>query len=307
VSKIVDALRKIQDDRPNRAKSPRKIAKIEPTGVHKALDETDVLRPDQLEAGSVLQIDEDAMREAGLIAPVAEQRLFEDEYRVIKRPIIANAFGKRSDLVENGYAVLVSSALSGDGKTFTCINLALSIAREQDVNVVLVDADTRKPHISSLFDARHEKGLLDYLDGSVESIGEIELPTSAEGLSVIPSGTSKHNATELLSGRRMSEFFEDMHARYPDKLILIDSSPLLQTTESPALVSSVGQIVVVVQAGVTSKVAVTDALATLDQTKPVNLVLNQVRHSKGTGYYGGYFDGDYGSDFEAADENQSNA
>ena len=286
MSKIVEALRKIQDDRREQGnESPREHSKI-------AQIETNSVTSHQ--PSRIVQIDRNAMRDAGLIAPEAENKLFEDEYRVIKRPILSNAFGRNADTVERGYAVLVTSALAGDGKTFTCINLALSLAREQDTTVLLIDADVPKPHISSLFGANDEAGLLDYLDGSVSELEAIELQTSIDGLTILPAGKSRENGTELLSGDRMHELFESIHRRDPRQVVVVDSSPLLQTTESRALAAIAGQVAVVVRAGITPREAVMDAIATLDTGKPTNLILNQVRFGRRSGYYGGYYSG-YGS------------
>ena len=303
MSKIVDALRKIQSDRSGSRSVPlhahRKIGRMESNNVAKdveAGDDTIVLSTERDEVSRVVKIDKEAMREAGLIAPESENKLFEDEYRVIKRPIIANAFGPAADQQERGFVVLVTSALAGDGKTFTCINLALSLAREQDSSVVLIDADVPKPHISTLFDAQDEVGLLDYLDGSAETLEEIQIGTSVDGLTIIPTGQVRDNATELLSGNRMLELLDSIHRSDPKRIILIDSSPLVQTTEARALAARSGQVVVVVRAGITPKGAVAEAIEALDQSKPVNLVLNQVRSKQGSGYYGPY----YGSGYRSA-------
>lgn len=306
MSKIVDALRKLQDDRyrtgntgPNR---PRKIARLERDG-SKQLDdtgETVVIETTSENLGRVIQLDRSAMLDAGLIAPEAEAKVFEDEYRVIKRPILSNAFGQNASTVPHGHIVLVSSALAGDGKTFTCINLALSLARERDTSVLLIDADLPKPHISSLFDASDEAGLLDYLDGSVTELGDIELQTSVEGLTILPAGRSREDATELLSSHRMRQLLDLAHRRNPRQVVLIDSSPLLQTTEARALAAVAGQVVLVVHAGITPKDSVLDAIAIVDTDKPTNLVLNQMRFGRGSGYYKSYY-GDLGSNYGETD------
>lgn len=294
MSKIVDALRKIQDEQnesPRADRQSRKFGRIEQTSV-----DTPVLDPGAVPASGLplrlIQIDREAMREAGLIPPESETRKFDEEYRVIKRPILKNAFGKNSRDIEQGHVVLVTSALSGDGKTFTCINLALSLAQEKDIAVLLIDADIPKPHISNLFDAQDEPGLLDYLDDKTASIEDLELPTSAAGLTFLPAGKFRPNATELLSSRRMQKLLDYLSRRNPRQMVLIDSSPLLQTTESRALASIAGQSALVVRAGVTPREAVLDAIATLDASKPTNLILNQVRFGKNHGYYGGYYGAD---------------
>ena len=299
MSKLVEALRKVQEERSGESgpRKHRKIGRIETSDGNETYDAdgTAVLPVSDSASVRAIQIDKDAMREAGLIAPEAENKHFEDEYRVIKRPILSNAFGSNAKTIKDGHLVLVTSALAGEGKTFTCINLALSLAKEVDTSVLLVDADLPKPHISSLFDAQDEKGLTDYLEGDVTHVDEIIVPTSVRGLSVLPAGNSREHATELLSGRRMAGLIGVLHRRDPKQIILIDSSPLLQTTESRALAALAGQIVLVVRAGITPKGAVLDAVSTLDADKPTNLVLNQVRFGRGTGYYSSYYGGVYGS------------
>ena len=299
MSKLVEALRKVQEERSGESgpRKHRKIGRIETNDANETYDADGTVVLPVSDGASVraIQIDKDAMREAGLIAPESENKHFEDEYRVIKRPILSNAFGSNAKTIKDGHLVLVTSALAGEGKTFTCINLALSLAKEVDTSVLLVDADLPKPHISSLFDAQDEKGLTDYLEGDVSHVNEIIVPTSVRGLSVLPAGNSREHATELLSGRRMADLISVLHRRDPKQIILIDSSPLLQTTESRALAALAGQIVLVVKAGITPKGAVLDAVSTLDTDKPTNLVLNQVRFGSGTGYYSSYYGGVYGS------------
>lgn len=307
MSKIADALRKIQDgNSAGQSVSPsqhRKIGRIEKNGADTGGLGNDTADTPELSEGHsrIVQIDKDAMREAGLVAPEEENKLFEDEYRVIKRPILTNAFGSGADTTHRGYVVLVTSALAGDGKTFTCINLALSLAREQDTSVLLVDADVRKPHVSTLFDVEGEAGLLDYLDGSRSDVEDMEIGTSVAGLSILPTGQSRDNATELLSSSRMSDLLDSIHRRDPRRIVLLDSSPLLQTTEARALAAASGQIVVVVRAGITPKSAVQDSVSALDEDKPINLILNQVRFGRSASYYSSYYGGGYGSAYGGTD------
>ena len=111
-----------------------------------------------------LHVDSQALKNAGLIAPDYHEELLANQYRDIKRPLIAHAFGKRATTIERGNLIMVTSAVAGEGKTFTSINLALSMARERDHSVILVDADVAKPHTSEMFGARDEPGLLDVLE-----------------------------------------------------------------------------------------------------------------------------------------------
>ncbi|MCH8135883.1 MAG: P-loop NTPase [Proteobacteria bacterium] len=237
----------------------------------------------------IIHVDRSSLREAGLFAPEDEERKIIDEYRQIKRPLIAHAFGQRATQIHDGQLILVTSALAGEGKTFTCINLALSLAREQDRSVLLVDADVVKPHISKLFGVKEELGLLDLLVvENTLSHRDLILPTDVPRLSILPAGQMKYDATELLAGNRMESLMRALSDEDPNRIVLFDSAPLLLTSETHVLAGLVGQIVLIVHAGQTPQHAVLEAISSFDENKAVNLVLNQVRKSPGAGYYGGY-------------------
>lgn len=234
-----------------------------------------------------IEIDRGALRLAGFFAPEDEEREIVDQFRQIKRPLVAHAFGKRATKIHDGHLILVSSALAGDGKTFTCLNLALSIAREQDRSVLLVDADVAKAHITRLFGAEKQPGLLDVLEDSENlNLQDTILETDVKGMSLMTAGSMRTHSTELLASERMESLIKVLSAEDPNRIVLFDSSPLLATSESRVLTSLVGQIVMVVSAQETPQQAVLDAIETIDESKAVNLILNRARHSNGGGYYG---------------------
>ena len=243
--------------------------------------------------GHKVEVDREALRASGFIAPEDEERAIIDQYRQIKRPLVAHAFGKRATKIEDGHLILVTSALAGDGKTFSCINLALSLAREQDRSVLLVDADIAKAHVSRLFGIEDQKGLMDLLEpDSTLTLSDVILATDVDGLSVMSAGQMHAHSTELLASNRMESLIKALTAQDPDRIVLFDSSPLLATSESRVLSTLMGQVVMVVCAGQTPKPAVLDAIAMIEEGKAVNLVLNQVRNVSGDGYYGyGYGEG----------------
>jgi exopolysaccharide/PEP-CTERM locus tyrosine autokinase len=225
--------------------------------------------------GRILEINQVALRTAGVFPPEHQARSIAREYRQIKRPLIANMLGRGVPAVPNGNLLMVTSALAGEGKTFTSINLAFSLALEKDFQVVLVDADIPKPHISRLFGLSEEPGLLDLLQDSTRDVESLILPTSIDGLSVLPAGARSENATELLASDRMRKIVARIGEGGADRIVLFDSPPLLLTTESQALTHVVGQIVVVVRAGGTPQRAVVDALGHLGEHSQVSLLLNQ--------------------------------
>ncbi len=233
-----------------------------------------------------LHVDNEALRKAGLIAPEYHEQLLANQYRDIKRPLIAHAFGKRATGIEWGNLIMVSSALSGEGKTFTSINLALSMAHERDHSVLLVDADVAKPHASEMFGAADELGLLDVLDEPEIPIQSLILPTDVENLSLLPAGRPRRHATELLASAAMEDVCDTLARLSGGQIVIFDSPPLLQTSEAKVLASLAGQIVIVVRAEKTSQDAVTGALSVLDEDKAVTLVLNQARAGLGEYQYG---------------------
>ena len=112
----------------------------------------------------------------------------------------------------------------GDGKTFTSINLALSMALERDVSVLLIDADVAKRHISDIFGLRIRPGLLDALvDEELEAESAI-VPTTTRGFSILPAGTPVAGTEELLSSNRMRKIMASLCARNPRRVSLLDSS-----------------------------------------------------------------------------------
>lgn len=215
---------------------------------------------------------------AGFLTPVATRSKIADEYRVIKRPLIANALGKGAAPIPYGNLIMVTSALSGEGKTFTSVNLAMSIATELDTTVMLVDADVARPSVLQTLGIQQSRGLLDVLLDDSVSLPDVLLRTNVEKLTLLPSGTPHPQATELLASDAMNALLTDISTRYSDRIVIFDSPPLLLTTESRALATHMGQIVVVVQAARTTREDVRQALSTIEDCPVKMLVLNQARN-----------------------------
>lgn len=238
------------------------------------------------DAAPRILIDRAALRSAGYLPETQQDRRFADEYRHIKRPLIAAAHAAAADADPSPRIIMMASALPGDGKTFTSINLALSVSRERDTTVVLVDADVAKPHISRIFGVDQEPGLLDALADPTLDIESLVLPTDVKGLSILPAGKPRDNATELVASALMKSVSRRLIARHPQRIVLMDSSPLLVSSESRALAMVAGQVALVVRSGRTPRQAVLDAIGHLGEGRSVGLVLNQGRASFSEGLYG---------------------
>ena len=239
-----------------------------------------------------IHIDRAGLRAAGFIAPEDQERQIADQFRQIKRPLIANAFGRGAKKVPNGHLIMTASALPNEGKTFTSINLALSLAAEKDITVLLVDADVAKRHISRIFGVEKEPGLLDALQDDKLDLEALIIPTDIPGLSLLSAGNRTSHATELLSSAHMDATFARLGAQSPNRIVLLDSPPLLLTSESRALAAIAGQVVVVVNARTTPQRAVLDAVSLVPSEKSVGFILNQCNVQASEGYY--YGDGKYG-------------
>jgi exopolysaccharide/PEP-CTERM locus tyrosine autokinase len=236
-----------------------------------------------------VQIDTEELRSLGYLPPAQEQR-FVDQYRAIKRPILKNAGSDTHGGVELGNVLLVTSALAGEGKTFTCLNFCLSVAQEQDWSVVLVDGDNAKSHISRLFGAEQELGLVDALRDPNIALQSLIMPTNLPRFAFLPAGRRDEHAAELLASRRMSMICEQLSAQDSRRMIVFDSAPLLLNSESPVLAAQAGQVLMVVRAGHTPQKAVLAAREKLDPARAINLVLNQARFGSTavSSDYGGY-------------------
>ena len=233
-----------------------------------------------------VELDLAMLESSGIVTPNAPRSYVADEFRVIKRPLISNAMGRGAAALAHGNLIMVTSAVSGEGKSFTSVNLAMSIAAELDHTVMLVDADVARPSVLRMLGLPDSPGLLDLLEGKAEMSGVL-LKTNIDKLTVLPSGTPHARATELLASDAMRLLLDDMSKRYPDRIVIFDSPPLLLTTEARVLATQMGQVVMVVQADKTLQADVQHALATIESCPVKMMLLNKVRvEAKGKYGYG---------------------
>ncbi|HTC53359.1 MAG TPA: P-loop NTPase [Steroidobacteraceae bacterium] len=258
------------------------------TQVRRVFGRVDEAASEQAVARRVISIDQDALRASGLLPPKQQELEIANQYRQIKRPLIAAAMGRGREAVPNGRLIMMASALAGEGKTFTAINLAFSMAREENLQVVLVDADVAKPQISKMFGVHSELGLLNAVSNPTLDPERLIFPTDVPNLFMLSAGTQSDRATELLASERMVDALTRLLARNPNRIFIFDSSPLLLTTESLALAAVAGQVLVVVRAENTEHHVLVDALNRLPEGCSPSLVLNQTTLKSAGYYYYGY-------------------
>mgnify|MGYP001823713964 CR=1 FL=1 len=232
------------------------------------------------------------LREKGMLVP--DSGLGSDvrgEYRRIKQPLLSNAFGKSSSLVDQGNLIMVTSAVPGEGKTYTSINLALAFAQERDTTVLLVDCDVTKQGVSRLLGVEKRRpDFIDLLASDSMPIADALLKTDVPGLVMLPAGRPHEYITEMFASKRMLSLMNEFATRYNDRIVIFDAPPLLSTPEAQVLAGLVGQVVHVVEAGKTPFTIVEDALEMIPKEKAVGLLLNKTESISNRGsYYYNYY------------------
>ncbi len=242
-----------------------------------------------VESGRVLV--QDRLRDMNMLVKGTKlPPLFFDEYRRIKRPLLSNAFGKSSSLVEKGNLILVTSALPGEGKTHTAINLALSIASERDHTVLLVDCDVTRHGTSRALGIADRPGLIDVIETDGFTVGDSMMTTDVPQLCLLSAGKQHEFVTELLASQRMADLVAEIGERYDDRIIIFDGPPLLPTPQTQVLTALVGQVVFVIEAGKTPQAAVEEALEMMPEDQAVGLIMNKSEGFSGrSSYYYSYY------------------
>lgn len=248
------------------------------------LNDDSVSRPDA-------QIDLKFLEQLGFVSLSTQRRLINEEYRVIKRKLINNAFGPLASTLNHANLIMVSSSRPGEGKTFSSINLALSIALEQDKTVLLVDADVLRPKVAKTLGVTHEIGLTDYLLSPNITVADIMLNTNVPRLKLITAGTPHHLSTELLASDRMLKLAAEFANRYADRIVIVDAPPLLGVNETSVLASMCGQAVLVVEENKSRLAEIEQCVTLLPTDMAVGFLINKAHRNQGKGYGYGYYYG----------------
>lgn len=235
-------------------------------------------------------IDTNSLEERGFVSIDSTRRQINEEYRAIKRKLLKNAFGPLSKTLTNSNIIMVSSARPSEGKTFTAVNLALSIAAEKDKTVLLVDADVLRPNIAKTLDVNIGDGLIEYLLDEKQDISDVMYTTNVDKLRIIPAGRSHHLSTELLASEKMQQTVDEIASRYPDRIVIIDTPPLIGINETAILTNFAGQAVVVCEEGKARLTDLNKAVSLLDSNMAIGFVVNKaiVSVDDEMGYYGYY-------------------
>ena len=221
MSKIQEALRKLQKTSPAAEKPGSR------SGRHPKLPESvvPIARSKVLPTGiERYHLDEKHLIKGGLLAPLDQAIPVSDEFRRIKRPLLDNVTKRGEGATDHINTIMVASAMPGAGKTFCAVNLAASISLERELNVLLIDADVAKPHISRACGLEDRPGLIELLEDESIPVEDVLVRTDLNDIQILPAGRRHAQSTELLASNRMEAVIDEIATRYPCLLYTSDAA-----------------------------------------------------------------------------------
>lgn len=240
--------------------------------------------------GERYPVDRALLRDSGMIQPEGGVTGLLEEFRIIKRQLLAQAKElARGGMGASAQRILVCSPLPGEGKTYTSVNLALSIAAEKESEVLLVDADFAKPSVLSTLGLPGSKGLMDALTDPSIDVADCVIGTDIAGLWVLPAGSMTNNDTEYLGTARTREVLDRLVQGAPNRIVIFDSPPALAASPAAELAKYAGQAVLVARCDRTGRGALEDAISLLSACPNIQLLLNGVHFSPSGRRFGSYY------------------
>jgi len=236
-----------------------------------------------------VEIDPEVLEKHNILTATDENSIIAEEFRIVKRSLLLNAFSKGDQAISNGNIIMVSSTQPNEGKTFCAISLAMSMAAERDLTVLLVDADVAKPDVLNTLELDSKKGLIDAIEDDSIDLSDCLLKTNIRNLSILPAGKKHNLTTELLASERMGMMIDEIAKRYHDRVIIIDSPPVLASSAASVLALHCGQVLFVVEAEKTREPELKEALSMIDSCDNVSLLLNKARFTGGKKKFGSYY------------------
>lgn len=234
-------------------------------------------------------VDRESLRQGGYIIPDTPVSGLAEEFRIVKRQLLLATAGKTGIADDKRQAILVCSARPDEGKTFCAVNLAISLASERDVEVLLVDGDFAKPEILSILGIEGSAGLTDAIIDPKADAEAFVIRTDVEGLCVLPAGRHSNNVTELLASERTREVLASLTRSHPRRIVIFDSPPALMASPASVLAAHVGQVVMVVRADETSEADLREAVGLLSGCENVSLMLNGAGFAATGRRFGSYY------------------
>ena len=235
-------------------------------------------------------VDRTSLGARGFIVPDSPAGPLAEEFRIVKRQLLLG-MGAGSP-VEAGKrrTILVCSAQPDEGKTFCAVNLALSLAGERDMEVLLVDADFPKPEILSILGVEAQgAGFVDALADPSLDPERLVVRTDIGNLSVMPAGRYENDVPELLGSDRTARVLARLTEGRPKRIVIFDSPPALMASAAAALAAHVGQLLLVVRADQTNEADLKEAAGLLSGCPQISLLLNGTGFAATGRKFGSYY------------------
>lgn len=237
-------------------------------------------------SGKSFPINRDRLREQAMILPDAATGTLREEFRIVKRQLIATARERGTALSRR---VLVTSPHPGEGKTFCAVNLAIAMATERDVEVLLVDGDIAKPSILSTLGLPRGPGFMDCLADPELAPETLVMRTDIERLWVLPAGNQTNADSEYVASARTAEVLDRLTIGAPHRIVIFNSPPALAASPAAELAKHIGQTVLIARADTTGRSALEDAYQLLSGCDDIKLLLNATQFSPTGRSFGSYY------------------
>lgn len=201
-----------------------------------------------------------------------------EQYRILRAHILS--FSKENNMK----TILITSCLPEEGKSSVSSNLSITIANGVNEHALLIDSDLRRPSIHKFFGLNSTTGLSNYLSEDIQ-LPQTLNKTKVEKLTILPAGTIPDNPSELLSSNKMMDLIQEVKARYDDRYIIFDSTPVHQTPDPAILAKHIDGIILVVKAGKTNREIVARTVESLGKDRILGVVLNMAQEPIKSYYY----------------------
>jgi protein-tyrosine kinase len=233
--------------------------------------------PEAPEPGRMPPLDMAALEKSGLVVGHKVRTRISEEFRITVGHLLRSMQANYSPGRGAPNVIMITSARPGEGKSFSTLNLAGSIAQHTQREVLLIDIDAKQRSLSSQLGLADRPGLLDLSNNPTLRIEDVIIKTSIPHLSLMTVGSGQSGGLDITQTRPVTTLVERIARRFPNSVVLLDAPPCLSTSDPSTLAPFVGQIVMVVEAERTQRNEVVAALDLIKACPSVTLMLNKIR------------------------------
>ena len=228
----------------------------------------DDVAPQAAKAKKIINYSPNAILRHNIVTLAADHYELSERFKLFKTQILTKT------QISGDRTILVTSCTDGEGKTFTAVNLAITLAREIDQSVLLVDVNFRHPAVVPTFGIQTTEGLTDYLIHN-KPIPELLISPGIEKMTILPLGNTLKNSTEMLGSLKMQQLIEEMKNRYHDRYVVFDGPSILTSVDTLVLSKYIDKTLLVVESGKVAPQKLSDAIKLLGEEKILGIVFNK--------------------------------